>query len=217
MSDYPGQDPQGAGTPDEAPAGTPGAPDSGPGYWERKAAEEQAQQAQEQTSPYGQQGPTFNPTTGYGAPPPPPPAPAGSQPAYYGYPQQAPPPGYGGPAYPAQPGQPGAPAYGYAQQLPDHPRATLSLTLGIIGLAGGLICGVGLLVSPFAWFISQRTLREIRESRGQLGGEGNARAGQVMGIIGTVLLVLGVVALAAVVVLTVVGLSSSTSGSTTSF
>jgi hypothetical protein len=204
MSDYPGQDPTPA-----APSGDGAEPD-GPGYWERKAAEEQAQQPGQQpsqpTSPYGEQ-PTFNPTSGYGAPQPPPPPPAGSQPSYYGYPQQT-------PGYPASPGQP---AYGYAQQLPDHPRASVSLALGIIGLAGGFVtCGVGFLVSPFAWVISQRTLRQIRESHGQLGGEGQARAGQITGIIGSILLVLAVIALVGLVAV-IVTTATSSSGSTTSF
>ncbi|HEX6517272.1 MAG TPA: DUF4190 domain-containing protein [Nocardioidaceae bacterium] len=81
---------------------------------------------------------------------------------------------------------------GYAppppQYVPEHPRATLSLVLGLIGL---LACQV---VSPVAWVIGKRTVDEIDASRGAVGGRGQAQAGYVLGIVGTVLLGLGVVA-----------------------
>ncbi len=105
-------------------------------------------------------------------------------------------------------GQPawGPPAYPYATEPPyggwgpqpvqDHPRATLSLILGVVALGGGLICGLPILASPFAWVIGGRTVREIRRSGGRYGGEGLARAGQVLGIVGTVLIVMFVLAVA---------------------
>jgi len=71
---------------------------------------------------------------------------------------------------------------------PDHPRATTSLVLGILGL---VVCG---LIAPFAWRIGKRTLDEIDGSHGQLGGRGTAQAGYVLGIIGTVVLLLGLLA-----------------------
>ena len=83
-------------------------------------------------------------------------------------------------SYPPPPG-------GY-QQPPqqDHPRATMSMILGILGI---VICSV---LAPFAWRIGKKTMDEIDASGGQLGGRGMAQAGYIMGIIGTVLLALGV-------------------------
>ena len=71
------------------------------------------------------------------------PPPYGQQPQY----GQQPP--YGGPPYGQPQGfLPGA----YA---PDHPRATMSLVLGILGI---VVCGI---LAPFAWWIGKRTLGEI--------------------------------------------------------
>jgi Domain of unknown function (DUF4190) len=124
--------------------------------------------------------------------------PYGQQP--YGQPPQSQQP-YGQPAY-GQPayGQPpyGPPPMAYA---PDHPKATTSLVLGILGL---VVCG---LIAPFAWRIGKRTLDEIDGSHGQLGGRGTAQAGYVLGIIGTVVLLLG---LLAGLLLTVLAIVSST-------
>ena len=73
---------------------------------------------------------------------------------------------------------------GYQQPPQDHPRATMSMILGILGL---VICSV---LAPFAWRIGTKTVDEIDASGGQLGGRGMAQAGYIMGIIGTVLLAL---------------------------
>ncbi|CAN5500579.1 hypothetical protein BH10ACT10_BH10ACT10_29440 [soil metagenome] len=95
--------------------------------------------------------------------------------------QQQPPPGYGQPPY-QQPMPYGQPP-GYQVRLaPEHPQATTSLVLGIIGL---VVCSV---VAPFAWRLGKRTLDEIDASQGQVGGRGAAQAGYVLGIIGTVVL-----------------------------
>lgn len=131
-------------------------------------------------------------------------------------------PGYGNQAanYPPQPGQPtpyqypraqgGVPgAYGYPQVAPAHPQSTLALVLGVVGLAGLFVCGLPLLVSPFAWAIGRSSLKEIRESHGRLSGESNALAGMIMGIIGTVLLILVVLGIIALIVLVSVGSTSS--------
>jgi hypothetical protein len=68
--------------------------------------------------------------------------------------------------------------------VPDHPRATTALVLGILAL---VLCG---LLGPFAWSIGKSTMNEIDASGGRWGGRGQAQAGYVMGIIGTVLLLL---------------------------
>jgi hypothetical protein len=84
-----------------------------------------------------------------------------------------------------QPYQPAPPAYGYV--VPDHPKATTSMVLGILGI---VVCGV---IAPFAWSIGKKTRDEIDASGGRLGGRGQAQAGYVLGIVGTVLLGLGLV------------------------
>ena len=71
---------------------------------------------------------------------------------------------------------------------PDHPNATTALVLGIVGM---VVCG-GLL-SPFAWVIGRKAVREIDASQGTLGGRGSAQAGYILGVIGSVMLVLAVV------------------------
>lgn len=115
---------------------------------------------------------------------------------YDPYPQQPPP--YGQPAYPPPP-------YGYA---PDHPKATTSLVLGILGL---VVCGF---IAPFAWRVGKRTLDEIDGSQGRLGGRGQAQAGYILGIIGTAVLALGLVALVILALLgTITAVSTSSAGS----
>ena len=124
--------------------------------------------------------------------------PQGPQQPPYGQPQYGQP-QYGQPQY----GQPqGSPPVGYA---PDHPKATTSMVLGILGI---VLCG---LIAPFAWRIGKRTMNEIDASNGQLGGRGTAQAGYIMGIIGTVLLALAVLATILVLGLaTITAVSSST-------
>ena len=81
----------------------------------------------------------------------------------------------------------GYPAHGQVQYAPDHPKATTSLVLGILGV---VLCQV---IAPFAWSMGKRTLNEIDASQGRLGGRGAAQAGYVLGIVGTVLLGLSLV------------------------
>jgi hypothetical protein len=134
------------------------------------------------------------PGYGQGGPGPPPP---------YGYdPNQA----YG---Y----GQGGQHPYGFGQQgphgayypagaRPEHPGAVPSLVIGIIALLGGIICGLPLVVGPWAWVKGKRTMDEIDASGGRLAGRGQAQAGFVCGIIATVLLGIAVI----VLVLAVIGI-----------
>lgn len=110
------------------------------------------------------------------------------------YPPQAQTPGYAGPA-----------PYQYA---PDHPKATTSLVLGILGV---VLCQV---VAPFAWAMGKRTLDEIDASQGQVGGRGAAQAGYVLGIVGTVLLALGIIfGILWIILIVVVGGISTTTNS----
>ncbi len=84
---------------------------------------------------------------------------------------------------------------GYGAGLPDQPSATTAMVLGIIGLVGIAFCGgLTLVLSPFAWAIGRKSVREIDANPGRYGGRDKANAGKIMGIIGTVLLVIGIVA-----------------------
>lgn len=120
-------------------------------------------QAQQPTTPYPQQP---YPPGGY--------APGGYGPGAYG------PGGYPPGGYPSMPGQ------GPVQYAPDHPRATTSLVLGILGV---VLCQV---LGPFAWWMGKRTMDEIDAAGGRYGGRGAAQAGYVLGIVGTLLLALAV-------------------------
>jgi hypothetical protein len=149
-------------------------------------------------------------------PPPPPPRPGSDTP--YGAPpnpypqpgsfdQYAAPTPYGASPYGVYPGASGAMA-------PEHPSATTGLVLGIVGLVGIMTCGgLTLVLSPFAWVVSGRVLREIDASPGRYSGREKASAGRIMGMIGTALLALGVIAIAAIiVVLFAIGSSGSDLG-----
>jgi hypothetical protein len=96
--------------------------------------------------------------------------------------------GYGPPP-PPPPGQ-------YGQ---DHPRATLSLILGILSL---VLCQ---LLGPVAWVVGKRTVNEIDAAPGAYTGRGLAQAGYICGIVGTVLLGLGIIYV--IVVFGVIGLA----------
>jgi hypothetical protein len=157
--------------------------------------------------PYGPPGQGSSPGYGppsYGQPPEYGQAPYGQPPEQGQYGAQPPyAAGYPAPDYSGQ-GYSGYPPQGYVR---DHPKATTSLVLGILGI---VVCG---LVAPFAWRMGKRTVDEIDASNGQLGGRGSAKAGYVLGLIGTLLLGLAVLFFVAVVLL---GLATSvTSGTST--
>jgi hypothetical protein len=227
MTTYPGDDPQTPDDPQEPAAQAPRddvpTPEDGTeptqpvGYWERRANEQAAEQARAQggqpypTTPYPQGGAVFNPTSAQ---------PSGQNPYGQGPYAQPQPASYGGqpPGYPPAPGQPAPyvpmPGYGgFVTPPPDHPQATLSLVLGLVGVIGAfLLCGVTLVISPFAWGIGRSALKEIEASQGRLGGESPARTGMILGIVGTAFLVLGLIFLIGFIVLIVVGATTTTSG-----
>ncbi len=119
-----------------------------------------------------------------------------------GHPQQGyGPQGYQGPGYGQPPAGPPGYAYGAPVAGQQHPSATTAMVLGIIGLAGIMFCGgITLVLSPFAWAIGRKAVREIDATPGQYAGRDQARGGQIMGIIGTVLLVLGIIAITVVII-----------------
>ena len=104
------------------------------------------------------------------------------------------PPPPGGPYDSNQPPYGNQPPGGYGQAPPpggyggqqNHPRATTSLVLGILGV---VCCAIA---APFAWSIGKKAVNEIDASGGRLGGRGQAQAGYILGIVGTVLLILAV-------------------------
>ncbi|CAI9399700.1 DUF4190 domain-containing protein [Nocardioides sp. T2.26MG-1] len=134
------------------------------------------------------------------------PPPYGAQPPY-GQPQQPYQTPYQQP-YP-QPG-PAQPSYNWAPKPPEHPSATTAMVLGLIGLVGILVCGgLTLVISPFAWVIGGRALREIDANPAAYSGREMASAGRVMGIVGTGLLALGLVVALAILVL-ILGVATTT-------
>lgn len=114
--------------------------------------------------------------------------------------------------YQQQPGQPPyQQPYGWAPapKPPEHPSATTAMVLGLVGLVGILVCGgLTLVVSPFAWAVGSRAVREIDASPGSYSGRELASAGRIMGIVGTGLLALGVLAVVAFLAL-VVGVATT--------
>ncbi len=94
----------------------------------------------------------------------------------------------------------GAYPAGFGAGLPDQPSATTAMVLGIVGLVGIAFCGgLTLVLSPFAWVIGHKSVKEIDANPGRYGGRDKANAGKIMGIIGTVLLALGIVAIIAII------------------
>ena len=128
-----------------------------------------------------------------------------SKPPPYGSSEPEPQPHWGS-AYPPPPGagHPGYPPPGYYPYgpPPKHPNATTAMVLGIVAVAGGVLCYLPLLIAPFAWFTGSKAVRDIDESRGAQGGRGEAMAGKVLGIVGTALLALAIAGIITLVVLT---------------
>jgi len=66
-------------------------------------------------------------------------------------------------------------------------RAAASLLLGALGLVFSLGLGLpGMIAGPIAYFLGKGAQTRIRESKGQLGGEGAASAGRILGIAATI-------------------------------
>ena len=142
---------------------------------------------------------------------------AGTPPSYgYGQPTYPPSAGYPQPPYEQgyqaqqgyraqyQPGQPAGYPGGWAPTPPPHPQATTAMVLGLIGLIGSFIlCGLPLVLSPFALVIGARARGEIDRSGGAYSGRDQAQVGFITGVIGTVFLVLALLALALVIVVAV--------------
>lgn len=88
-----------------------------------------------------------------------------------------PPPGYG------------APVPGYGGPPQNHPRAVLTLVLGIVSIVCcGFFAGIPAII------LGRKGMTEVDGSGGTLGGRGMLQAGFICGIIGTVLSVIGLIA-----------------------
>jgi len=94
---------------------------------------------------------------------------------------------------------------------PDHPKATTAMVLGIVAVAGGMLCYLPFFVAPFAWVMGGKAVREIDASQGKLGGRGMAQAGYILGIIGSVLLGIALLVIAIFLALLVIGTVATTS------
>jgi hypothetical protein len=68
-------------------------------------------------------------------------------------------------------------------------------------LAGGLLTGVLILLSPVAWLVGQQELTAIDDGRRDPANRSRANAGRIMGIVGTALLVLALLILVAALVI----------------
>jgi hypothetical protein len=82
---------------------------------------------------------------------------------------------------------------GYIPPVPVQPAASPTSTLALISLISGIL---GLFIFPLigsiiALITGPMAKKEIRESRGALGGEGLATAGIVLGWVGIGLAILG--------------------------
>lgn len=130
--------------------------------------------------------------------------PGGQQPPGQPYGAQQPPQQPYGAQQPYSGQQPyGAP--GQWQVAPKHPKATLVLVLGILGL---VVCQV---LGPFAWVMGNRAVAEIDANPGVYDGRGEAQAGRILGIIATIILILSILVVAFFLVLIIIGVASSTS------
>ena len=90
----------------------------------------------------------------------------------------------------------------------EHPQASTALGLGIAGLLGGVILILPLVVSPVAWRLGRRAVREIDATEGVLSGRDKARIGALLGLVGTVLLGALLSVVAVFLAVTAIGLSS---------
>jgi hypothetical protein len=71
-----------------------------------------------------------------------------------------------------------------AQPSSTSNQAVFALVLSILGI----VCSCGIF-SLIGWILGSQELRAIRQGRAPVGGEGIAKAAQILGILGTVLMI----------------------------
>ncbi|MFT4297427.1 MAG: hypothetical protein QM582_18650 [Micropruina sp.] len=97
------------------------------------------------------------------------------------------------PQYPAPATAYGAvqrPPYGVPGELPEHPDATVVLTLGILGTVALFVMFP--FICPVAWYLGNKARREMRLNPGRYRPSGSITAGYVLGMIGTLIALCGV-------------------------
>jgi Domain of unknown function (DUF4190) len=72
---------------------------------------------------------------------------------------------------------------------PKEPRATTAMVLGIIAVAGGILCFLPALCGPVALVLGLKSLNAIK-AQPYLAGRSEAMTGFILGIVATLLLVL---------------------------
>lgn len=180
-------------TPPDEPPSNPYDPN-----WPKPETPPPSAGAEPPPTPYGQ------PSSPYGQPSEPPTQPYGQQQPWGQAPQDQP--GWGQ----QQPyGQVPYGTPGYAAMVPKHPSATTAMVLGIGALGGMFVCGIPIVLAPFAWMVGGRAVKEIDANPGRWSGRDQAQAGRIMGMIGTGLLVLGIIALTLFITLAVTTRASS--------
>lgn len=103
-----------------------------------------------------------------------------------------------------------------ARQRPLQPRPTSAaeaelqsstiFALGIVGLAGGLTCGLPILISPVAWMMANQSIERMKKmDEVDPTVKNQLQAGRTMGIVGTTLLALFVLL---VLVLVMIGIAA---------
>jgi hypothetical protein len=110
-------------------------------------------------------------------------------------PYDQPPPGQ----YPGGPPAPYGQSYGVATQ--EHPQGTIVFVLGILGIFVG-VC------APIAWYLGNKTLREITASGASYSNESQIRTGRMLGKVFTIIWIVFIV-LYIVFVVVILGLAAS--------
>lgn len=109
------------------------------------------------------------------------------------------------PNQPGQPGQPGQ-AMPYGQSYPpvaqEHPQGTTVLVLGIVGIFFGI-------AAPFAWYLGNKAMKEIRASGQTYSNEQNVNIGRILGMVFTIIYLITVVfSIIFVIIVTVAAMSA---------
>jgi hypothetical protein len=90
---------------------------------------------------------------------------------------------------PNQPNQPGQPMP-YGQSYPpvqqEHPQGTTVLVLGIVGIFFGI-------AAPFAWYLGNKAMKEIRASGQTYSNEQTINIGRILGIVFTIIYLVSIV------------------------
>lgn len=70
-------------------------------------------------------------------------------------------------------------------QLRAHPTTPKVFILALVGLAGSVLAGIGVVFGGWAWYLGNRTLRQYDAEPGHWGHRRRVEAGRTMAIIAT--------------------------------